>query len=126
MLKYMLYPFYSLKLPNLGTFLLSIFYLRANTTNIFNWEATFFFMWSFKDEPLKYSCYLSPSSVNNLVLSQEQFIFVCCEVFNPTEGNGKECELSQASCRGHRWNLKSRSQLGAPEAGKLRGSWKIS
>lgn len=76
-------------------------------------------MWSFKNEPLKYSCYFSPSSVNNLVLSQEQFVFMCCEVFNPTEGNGKECEQSQASCRGHRWNLKSRSQLGAPEAGKL-------
>lgn len=44
---------------------------------------------------------------------------MCYEVFNPTEGNWKECELSQASCRGHRWNLKSKSQLGAPEAGKL-------
>lgn len=117
----MLHPFYSLKLPNLGTFLLNIFYLRANTKH-FQLGGNLFFMWSFKDEPLKYSCYLSPSSVNNLVLSQEQFIFVCYEVFNPTEGNGKECELSQASCRGHRWNLKSRSQLGAPEAGKLRGS----
>lgn len=33
-------------------------------------------MWSFKDEPLKYSCYLSPRSVNNLGLSQEQFVFI--------------------------------------------------
>jgi len=41
------------------------------------------------------------------------------EGFNPTEGNGKECELSQANCRGHRWNLESKSPLGAPGAGEL-------
>ena len=44
---------------------------------------------------------------------------MCNEGFNPAEGNGEEYELSQANCRGHKWNLKSKSQLGAPEAGKL-------
>lgn len=34
-------------------------------------------MWSFKDELLKSSCCLSPSSVNDLGLSQEQSVFVC-------------------------------------------------
>lgn len=37
-------------------------------------------------------------------------IHLDCEGLSPSEGNGKECELPQADCRGHKWNLGSRSQ----------------
>lgn len=48
-------------------------------------------------------------------------IHLDCEGLSPSEGNGKECELPQADCRGHKWNLESRSQSGCP---KTRGAFK--
>lgn len=78
-------------------------------------------MRSFEGEPLKYSYYLSPSLEYYLGLSQKQVFFLCVvrdsTLLKAMERNVNY--LSQTNCRGHRWNLKSKSQLGAPEARKL-------